>query len=215
MKRAEQADQRAFIGDAVPDQKTTARATPETAVADNPSGPSPESIPRMRLLLDQFERPLMAYAARIVGDVDSARDVVQETFLRLCREDVASRNGHLRQWLYTVCRNLALDVCRKNGRMQTLSDMTGRTGMADQPPAMVLADARGVDPSDAIERREGANRASELVDTLPVNQREVVRLRFQHDLSYKEIAAVTGLSVGNVGFLIHTAMRALREGMGA
>jgi DNA-directed RNA polymerase specialized sigma24 family protein len=46
---------------------------------------------------------------------------------------------------------------------------------------------------------------------LPKNQREVLRLKFQCDLSYKEISAVTQLSVTNVGFLIHTAIKTLRK----
>lgn len=50
-----------------------------------------------------------------------------------------------------------------------------------------------------------------LVESLPKNQREVVYLKFQCDLSYKEISSITKLSVSNVGFLIHTAVRAIRK----
>ena len=46
---------------------------------------------------------------------------------------------------------------------------------------------------------------------LPENQQEVIRLKFQQGLSYKEISSVTGLSVTNVGFLIHTGLKRLRE----
>jgi RNA polymerase sigma-70 factor (ECF subfamily) len=45
---------------------------------------------------------------------------------------------------------------------------------------------------------------------LPANQQEVVRLKFQNSLSYKEISAITGLSVTNVGYLLHTAIQTLR-----
>ena len=54
-------------------------------------------------------------------------------------------------------------------------------------------------------------RIDELLADLPLNQREVVRLKFQNQLSYQEIAAVTSLSVGNVGFLLHTALKTLRS----
>jgi RNA polymerase sigma-70 factor (ECF subfamily) len=50
-----------------------------------------------------------------------------------------------------------------------------------------------------------------LLGRLPENQGEVLRLRFQHQLTYKQIADVTGLSVSNVGFLIHTGLKSLRE----
>jgi RNA polymerase sigma-70 factor (ECF subfamily) len=48
------------------------------------------------------------------------------------------------------------------------------------------------------------------MEALPENQREVVRLKFQNGMSYKEIATVTELTVSNVGFLIHTALATLR-----
>ena len=69
------------------------------------------------MALDRFEGRLLRYAQRITGDPHRAADVVQETFLKLCHEDQASLDGHLAQWLYTVCRNKALDVRRKESRM--------------------------------------------------------------------------------------------------
>ena len=53
-------------------------------------------------------------------------------------------------------------------------------------------------------------RQIEVVKELPKNQQEVVRLRFMHHHSYQEISDITGLSVGNVGFLLNAAMRNLR-----
>jgi RNA polymerase sigma-70 factor (ECF subfamily) len=50
-----------------------------------------------------------------------------------------------------------------------------------------------------------------LVESLPKNQREVVYLKFQCDLSYKEISEITKLSIGNVGLLLHTALNAIRK----
>ncbi len=71
--------------------------------------------------MERFERPLVAYAARITGDVESGRDVVQDAFLRLCHEGPGVRD-HLAQWLYTVCRNRALDIRRKEHRMTPLTE---------------------------------------------------------------------------------------------
>ena len=65
-------------------------------------------------------------------------------------------------------------------------------------------------PAKIVERQEGAGRAVQLLGLLPENQQEVIRLRFQNGLSYKEIAGVTKLSVSNVGYLIHTAIRTIR-----
>ncbi len=157
----------------------------------------------MRSVLDEYEGPLTRYAARITGDTDLARDVVQETFLRLWTEDPARVDGRVAQWLYTVCRNRALDLRRKNGRMQALSEA--------QAESREAADSG---PGVRLERREECSRVLGALAQLPVNQQEVIRLRFQSGLSYKEIAGVTGLSVSNVGYLIHTAIKTIRERLG-
>ena len=66
-------------------------------------------------------------------------------------------------------------------------------------------------PASALEQREDATRVLQLLDSLPLNQQEVVRLKFQNDLSYQEISRITKLSVSNVGFLIHTAIKNIRR----
>lgn len=59
--------------------------------------------------------------------------------------------------------------------------------------------------------RDSAEKVFRMLDQLPDNQQEVVRLKFQNDMTYQEIADVTGLTVTNVGFLLHTALKRLRE----
>ena len=66
------------------------------------------------------------------------------------------------------------------------------------------------DPQAQTEQQDNYKQLLQLVRTLPDNQQEVVRLKFQNGMSYKEIADVTALSVSNVGFLLHTAMDRLR-----
>lgn len=155
-------------------------------------------------VLRQYEAPLTLYAARITRDVERARDVVQDAFLRLIREDRTAVEPHLAEWLYTVCRNRALDIRRKESRMTGLNDAS----TAFEP-------ARDPGPDERLERDESAAQAMRHLTRLPDNQQEVIRLKFQHGLSYKEISGITQLSVSNVGFLIHTGMKALRRKMGA
>ena len=156
----------------------------------------------VRTALSCYEGQLTRYAQRITGDLDQARDVVQETFLRLCREQPAELDGHLAEWLFTVCRNNAIDVRRRESRMTILAE----TEVSETPD-------RRPEPADLAEQNDSAGRAQQLVGNLPENQREVIRLKFQDGLSYREIAAVTGLSVSNVGFLIHRGVKTLREQM--
>jgi len=154
--------------------------------------------------LRRFEGPLLRYAGSITRRGDLARDVVQDAFLRLCKESPAELNGRLGPWLFAVCRNLAIDVRRKDERMQTLTQ-----------GSIAESSALSHDAESAIERHESGHEVLRLVGDLPDNQQEVIRLRFQGGLSYKDIAAVTGLSVGNVGFLLHTAIATLRTKMRA
>jgi len=152
--------------------------------------------------LRRFAGPLTRYAARITGDAERARDVVQDTFVRLWAADPARLNGKLAEWLFTVCRRRALDVNRKERRMTTLDEIE-LDATASAEPA----------PDAQAAQREGEGEALRLLATLPPNQQEVIRLKFQNGLSYQEISGVTGLSVSNVGYLIHMGLKTLRERM--
>jgi RNA polymerase sigma-70 factor (ECF subfamily) len=66
-------------------------------------------------------------------------------------------------------------------------------------------------PAAATESRDTEASLLRLLDRLSPNQREVIRLKFQNDLSYQEIADITQLSVTNVGFILHTGLKKLRE----
>jgi RNA polymerase sigma factor (sigma-70 family) len=150
-------------------------------------------------VMTEFEEPLIRYAAHITRDIERAREVVQDTFLKLCHQDPA-HVSHPAQWLYTVCRNRALDVLRKERRMTGISDAQLETRAASGP---------GV--STALEQEEQLTDVMKVLSTLPTNQQEVIRLKFQADLSYLEISRITSLTVSNVGFLIHTGLKTIRE----
>lgn len=151
-------------------------------------------------LLDRHGGEMVRYAQRLVHDPQRAEDVVQETFLRLCQQPPDSLNGRLVPWLFSVCRNVALDLRRKEQKMTQLVDES----VATLPSPQSL-------PVDQLELTEQTGQVIHLLTLLPENQQEVIRLKFQQGLSYKEISAVTGLSVGNVGFLIHVGLKRLRE----
>jgi len=149
----------------------------------------------------EFEGPLVVYAARILGDIDRARDVVQETFLRLCGQERSEVGPHLLEWLYAVCRNRALDLLRRQ-RTRGCEEMAGEK--IECPVAR---------PAKRAEDKELAARILSMMEELPENQRRVLVLKFEEGLSYKQISVKTGLSVSNVGFLIHSGLKALRRGL--
>ncbi len=153
----------------------------------------------IREAVSRFEGPLTRYAARLLGDDDAARDVVQEAFLRLCVQDRSHVDHRLAEWLFTVCRNRALDVLRKEGRMSQWTD--ARTHLTATPEP---------GPPEVLEQKEDSARVLHLLERLPASQREVLRLKFQDGFSYKEISRISGHSVSNVGFLIHTGLKTIR-----
>lgn len=150
--------------------------------------------------VSRFQGPLSLYARRLLNnDAEAARDVVQDVFLRLCSQGRGRVDGHLAEWLFTVCRNRALDVLRKEHRM---------TRLHDEQVDRCLSPAPG--PHDVAERHDLGALVLSLLETLPPNQREVIRLKFQNGFSYQEISRISGHSVSNVGYLIHAGIKTLR-----
>jgi RNA polymerase sigma factor (sigma-70 family) len=154
----------------------------------------------LQALMRRYEIPLLQFATRITGDRERARDVVQETFVKFQRNG-ATKETQTATWLFTVCRNGALNVCRKEKRMLFLDEEVMEAREAESQ-AMPFA---------GIEQQEAAGFLMKILATLPARQQEVLQLKFQSDLSYQQIADITKTTANNVGVLIHTALRTLRE----
>jgi RNA polymerase sigma factor (sigma-70 family) len=151
-------------------------------------------------IVRRFEIPLLQYARRITGDREQARDVVQETFLKFQRNGAAPRADEPATWLFTVCRNAALNVCRKERRMMYVDEELIEVPEREQPM-----------PFDQLEQKEAAGFLLRIVSTLPLRQQEVIQLKFQNDLSYQQIAEIMQTTANNVGVLLHTALKTLRQ----
>lgn len=155
--------------------------------------------------IEQHEGSLLRYAQHFVHDLETARDVVQDTFLQLCRQDNEELRHRVAQWLFTVCRNRAIDICRKERRMKLAPEIQLADQLAEKSDATLLH------PGADMERSEAAEGLLAQISQLPDRQQEVLRLKFNAGLSYKEIAEVTGLTSTNVGFILHTAIAKLRK----
>ena len=158
---------------------------------------------QMDEILRRFERPLLQYATRILGDSDRARDVAQETFVKLQQENRTELDHAPAKWLFTVCRNGALNICRKEKRMTYLDQELLEARESDQPA-----------PYEKLEAKEASGFLVRILGTLPPRQQEVLQLKFQNVLSYQQISEITELSVSNVGVLIHNALKTLRQRYG-
>ena len=145
--------------------------------------------------LEEYEVRLMRFAERLLEDEHAARDVVQHTFLKLCDESPEILRRRLELWLFTVCRNKAMDWLRQSRHEQFNSEV-------DQ--------ASGQDPALEIEADELHTLLRTLVDQLPVSLREVVELWAQ-GFHYREIAQITDRTEGHVRLLNHRALTRLRQ----
>jgi len=146
--------------------------------------------------LRRHEAPLLRYATALCG-ATLAPDVVQDTFLRLCRQTPEDVLDHVTPWLFRVCRNRALEL-KRNDRSETSPDVQ----VPVAPP-----------PHASAERQQLLSLALYALDELPAKQKEVVLLKFSGELSYREISEVTGLSVSHVGVILHEALKKVRSNL--
>jgi len=156
----------------------------------------------MKNIVAEHEKALVRYTLSLVKDLEAARDIVQEAFLRLWQQDPEGVQGHAKKWLFTVCRNLAMDRFRGQQKQDKYSKET----MAGKAVVDNSAEDQLIHNSDKSVVGQAMKQLSE-------KQQEVLRLKFQDGLSYKEISELTGLSVSHVGVEIHNAIKIVRQKM--
>lgn len=171
-----------------------------SAFSPSESSAGPESF---EAIFQALESPLLTYALRLLGNATTAQDIVQDAFMKLHaqREPVLQPKA----WLYRTVHNLAVNHRRKFDRVVSLE----RTGEDDsQPAADELSDPKPL-PDEEILRWEGIGLVRLSLEALDPTSQQVVQLKFVDGLSYKEISETTGLSVGNVGYLLHHSLKKL------
>ncbi len=154
-------------------------------------------------IFDANHEKLINYAASLLsGNRDAAIDAVQETFLRLCRQQRSSIESYVQPWLYRTCRNYIFDQLRQSNRMST-----------SLTPAVIADERQDTDPSARMTHDDEMQRCCEAIAKLPNSQQEVLQLRMTHGMSYKQISEVTGMTVTHVGVTLHQAIQRLRTAL--
>lgn len=179
-------------------------ASPETSSSE--SQPF-ESIEALFLAL---ESPLLSYALRLLGDRELAEDTVQEAFMKLHSHFAEVREP--RRWLYRTVHNAALNHRRQSGKTIPLNlpdtDASPSNSGSRIASAPETSDPQPL-PDEQIARWEGIGLVRLSLLTLDERSRDLVRLKFIEELSYKQIAEKTGLTVSHVGYLLHHAIKAV------
>ena len=168
----------------------------------NAEPPGQETIEE---LFAALESPILGYALRCAGELTVAEDVVQEAFMKLHAQFEAVEKP--RQWLYRTVHNLALNR-RRDARKTVPLNPPSPDPENENLPALEPTDP-ALPPDAQMLRLEGIGLVRISLEALDARSRELVRLKFHDELSYKEMAARTGLTVGNVGFILHSALKTI------
>jgi RNA polymerase sigma-70 factor, ECF subfamily len=158
-------------------------------------------------LVRRYQRPIAAYVYRMVGDYDSALDLTQEVFIKVYNSLSRYRSEFkFSTWIYKIAHNAAIDHLRRHAvREQTLS------GSVEGERREITIESKRLTPEQESERKERRMEIESVVQLLQPAYRELIVLRHSHDLSYDEIAEVTGLPLGTVKNRLFRAREAMRE----
>src|SRR5215218_1079507 len=160
-------------------------------------------------LVRRYQRPIVAYVYRMVGDYDTALDLAQEVFIKVYNSLGRYRpEFKFSTWIYRIAHNAAIDHLRRQGATRTEEiEVEGHEGTTFEKPLASKAPT----PEQETERGERRAEIEEVVAQLSPAYRELIVLRHSHDLSYDEIAEVTNLPLGTVKNRIFRARETMRE----
>ncbi|MBP7780561.1 MAG: sigma-70 family RNA polymerase sigma factor [Paludibacteraceae bacterium] len=147
------------------------------------------------VLLCRYKRKVFSYINMVVKDKDVASDLFQETFIKVVstiRQNRYKENGKFVAWLMRIAHNLVIDHFRRDSAENLVSGEADGEGEPSIFDTIQIYDKNVED--EMIEKQVYADLVK-LVDSLPEAQREVLKMRFYQDLSFKEIAEATGVSI--------------------
>jgi RNA polymerase sigma-70 factor (ECF subfamily) len=157
-------------------------------------------------LIEMYQHRLLRYLLFLTGKREVAEDLFQETWMRVLLRG-AQYNGKARfdTWLFTIARNLVIDLSRKR-QMASLDEMS--EAGEDERPFEVAID--GPSPLEQFATREDRAEVAEVLLKLEPNYREVLTLRFHEELSLEEIASVTRAPLSTVKSRLYRGLAALK-----
>jgi RNA polymerase sigma-70 factor (ECF subfamily) len=158
-------------------------------------------------LVRRYQRPITGYIFRMLGDYEASLDVSQEVFIKVYNSlSRYSSDYKFSTWLYRIAHNAAIDHMRRN----SVSPQSLETENADGTYQLQI-ESPNPTPEQDRERSEWRTEIEKVVKRLPSAYRELILLRHSQDLSYDEIAEVTGLPLGTVKNRLFRAREMMRE----
>jgi RNA polymerase sigma-70 factor (ECF subfamily) len=150
------------------------------------------SNPAFDVLLSRHKSSVYAYIYYTVHDSDLTEDIFQETFLKVIttiKQGRYTENGKFKAWIMRIAHNLIIDNFRQERNENAISN--------DELDVDLLNDVRLCEGTveDRMVKNQVLADIRKMIRHLPDNQREVLEMRYYHDMSFKEIADATGVSI--------------------
>ena len=173
------------------------------------------NVESLGVLVSRWEDPLYRFVSRMVDRPDDARDVCQETFLRILRRSDAFREGaRFSTWMYQIALNLCRDRARRRKRWGRVV-VGSTTPLSDDAPPRESAAPETADthPGTALEAAERRRAVQRALTRLPNDQREVLLLKEYVGLKFREIAEVLEVPESTVKSRMYAALDAMRASL--
>lgn len=157
-------------------------------------------------LIRMYQVHILHLSFDLLGDWDLASDAAQDSFVKAWKKLATfEERAKFSSWLYRIAVNTCRDYQRREQRR--------RTSPIEEPAVRAQAERHGPDerPSDAVEAAESRAQLEAALATLTENQRTAITLRYFHDLSTREIAAVMACAENTVRIHVFRGMEKLRQ----
>jgi RNA polymerase sigma factor (sigma-70 family) len=161
----------------------------------------------LEALIKRHKRKIFTSIILLVKDKQIAEDIFQETFIKVIntlRNGAYNEEGKFLPWVMRIAHNLVIDHFRREKRMPTVRD-------TDEYNIFDTLDLTEENVQDKLVRQQVYNEVRELVDQLPIEQKEVLMMRHYGDMSFKEIAELTNVSINTALGRMRYALINLRK----
>jgi len=164
-------------------------------------------------LVRRYGDGVLGYLVKMSRNREQAEDLFQETFKRVHEKAHTFRGSHFKSWLFRIATHVAIDGMRKRKRLRVVSlnqPLECPGGNCESLEAVATADD-SCNPSEQAQQAELAEKVREAIELLPARQRATLVLAYYQQLSYREVAATLGCSLGTVKTQMYRALRTLAE----
>lgn len=162
-------------------------------------------VQNFELIIDRYNLKIINFVNKMISDYDEAQNITQEIFLKLYENlKKYKMEGSFKTFIFTIARNSTLNYIKRRKRVMFFSQMPSRHCIDNY---FVSKD----EPEKAIEKKEKDSELLSALYKLKENQRLALILKVYLEMSYKEIADITGWSISKIETLISRAKGNLKK----